>query len=163
MIEPHMSERAVPPAASAAGKLSIGSLAKATGVPVVVVPQDMFVYPDRKRVFYRVQVGDTVQPIQICMGDGNRYFGGLILMHDGIGRARDFATETQTLQYASAQHCFSSAQGTVNRYPVARVQRSRQLPAKGAHILFGLQDHRLGIVMMMVEPSPGLDSIRNVP
>jgi methanogenic corrinoid protein MtbC1 len=34
MIEPHMRERAVPHTTSAAGKLSIGSLAKATGVPV---------------------------------------------------------------------------------------------------------------------------------
>lgn len=33
------------------------------GRPVVVVPQDMFVYPDRKRVFYRVQVGDTVREV----------------------------------------------------------------------------------------------------
>jgi membrane-bound lytic murein transglycosylase D len=31
--------------------------------PVVVVPQDVFVYPDRKRVFYRVQVGDTVRDV----------------------------------------------------------------------------------------------------
>jgi len=34
MIEPHMRERAATPMTSAAGKLSIGSLAKATGVPV---------------------------------------------------------------------------------------------------------------------------------
>jgi len=34
MIERHMRERAVPQMTSAAGKLSIGSLAKATGVPV---------------------------------------------------------------------------------------------------------------------------------
>jgi membrane-bound lytic murein transglycosylase D len=31
--------------------------------PVVIVPQDLFVYPDRKRVFYRVQVADTVKDI----------------------------------------------------------------------------------------------------
>lgn len=31
--------------------------------PVVIVPQDVFVYPDRKRVFYRVQVGDTVREV----------------------------------------------------------------------------------------------------
>jgi membrane-bound lytic murein transglycosylase D len=36
---------------------------KAGEKPVVVVPQDMFVYPDRKRVFYRVQVGDTVRDV----------------------------------------------------------------------------------------------------
>ena len=31
--------------------------------PTVIVPQDVFVYPDRKRVFYRVQVGDTVRDV----------------------------------------------------------------------------------------------------
>lgn len=31
--------------------------------PVVIVPQDVFVYPDRRRVFYRVQVGDTVREV----------------------------------------------------------------------------------------------------
>jgi membrane-bound lytic murein transglycosylase D len=30
---------------------------------VVVVPPDVFVYPDRRRVFYRVQVGDTVRDV----------------------------------------------------------------------------------------------------
>lgn len=38
-------------------------LRKSGEKPVVVVPQDMFVYPDRKRVFYRVQVGDTVRDV----------------------------------------------------------------------------------------------------
>jgi membrane-bound lytic murein transglycosylase D len=36
---------------------------KAGDKPVVVVPQDVFVYPDRRRVFYRVQVGDTVRDV----------------------------------------------------------------------------------------------------
>lgn len=36
---------------------------KAGDKPVVVVPQDVFAYPDRKRVFYRVQVGDTVRDV----------------------------------------------------------------------------------------------------
>jgi membrane-bound lytic murein transglycosylase D len=31
--------------------------------PVVVVPPDLFVYPDRRRVFYRVQLGDTLREI----------------------------------------------------------------------------------------------------
>ncbi len=31
--------------------------------PVVVVPPDVFAYPDRRHVFYRVQVGDTVSEI----------------------------------------------------------------------------------------------------
>ena len=37
--------------------------AKTAEKPVVVVPQDVFAYPDRKRVFYRVQVGDTVRDV----------------------------------------------------------------------------------------------------
>lgn len=37
--------------------------AKKADKPVVVVPQDVFVYPDRRRVFYRVQVGDTVREL----------------------------------------------------------------------------------------------------
>ncbi len=37
--------------------------AKKAEKPVVVVPQDVFVYPDRRRVFYRVQVGDTVRDV----------------------------------------------------------------------------------------------------
>jgi membrane-bound lytic murein transglycosylase D len=36
--------------------------------PVVVVPQDLFVYPDRRRVFYRVQVGDTARDICDAFG-----------------------------------------------------------------------------------------------
>jgi membrane-bound lytic murein transglycosylase D len=36
---------------------------KAADKPVVIVPQDVFVYPDRKRVFYRVQVGDTIKDV----------------------------------------------------------------------------------------------------
>jgi membrane-bound lytic murein transglycosylase D len=36
---------------------------KTASIPVVVVPQDLFVYPDRTRVFYRVQVADTMKDI----------------------------------------------------------------------------------------------------
>lgn len=31
--------------------------------PVVIVPQDVFVYPDRRRLFYRVHVGDTIRDV----------------------------------------------------------------------------------------------------
>ncbi len=41
-----------------------GETPTATGPkPAVVVPSDVFVYPDRKRVFYRVLVGDTLKEI----------------------------------------------------------------------------------------------------
>lgn len=35
----------------------------ATEKPAVVVPSDIFVYPDRKRVFYKVLVGDTLPTV----------------------------------------------------------------------------------------------------
>jgi membrane-bound lytic murein transglycosylase D len=31
--------------------------------PVVIVPRDVFVYPDRKHVYYRVQIGDTIREL----------------------------------------------------------------------------------------------------
>ncbi len=40
-----------------------GDPKKSADKPVVVVPQDVFVYPDRRRVFYRVLVGDTVRDV----------------------------------------------------------------------------------------------------
>jgi membrane-bound lytic murein transglycosylase D len=39
------------------------SVAAAAARPSVVVPSDVFVYPDRKRVFYRVVAGDTPRDI----------------------------------------------------------------------------------------------------
>jgi membrane-bound lytic murein transglycosylase D len=38
--------------------------------PTVIVPSDMFVYPDRRRVFYRVQVGDTLREIASALHVG---------------------------------------------------------------------------------------------
>ena len=36
----------------------------------VVVPADVFVYPDRRRVFYRVQIGDTLKEIASALHVG---------------------------------------------------------------------------------------------
>ncbi len=40
-----------------------GAALDATKLAVVTVPADIFVYPDRRRVFYRVLVGDTLREI----------------------------------------------------------------------------------------------------
>ncbi|MDB4997363.1 MAG: Membrane-bound lytic murein transglycosylase precursor, partial [Myxococcaceae bacterium] len=34
--------------------------------PVVIVPSDLFVYPDRRRVFYRVVTGDTLRDVALA-------------------------------------------------------------------------------------------------
>jgi len=55
----------VPKVDGSAATTPSASLAPGAGGtrPTVVVPADMFVYPDRRRVFYRVQVGDTLREI----------------------------------------------------------------------------------------------------
>jgi membrane-bound lytic murein transglycosylase D len=50
------------PVAAAAGA-TIAPAVSEVNKPVAVVPQDMFVYPDRRRVFYRVLTGDTLPDI----------------------------------------------------------------------------------------------------
>ncbi len=50
-----------PPSAKASALAS--SSATTSDKPVVVVPADTFVYPDRKRVFYRVVAGDTLRDV----------------------------------------------------------------------------------------------------
>jgi len=48
--------------------------------PVVVVPSDVFVYPDRKRVFYRVLTGDTLRDIGVALNvsvDDIRMWNGI--------------------------------------------------------------------------------------
>jgi membrane-bound lytic murein transglycosylase D len=64
--------------------------AAATGKPVVVVPALAFSYPDRKRVFYRVVLGDTLRdvaglfgatPDEVCRW--NAIDAGAML-HDGM-------------------------------------------------------------------------------
>jgi membrane-bound lytic murein transglycosylase D len=54
----------VPPAKAA----TTATTASATSdKPVAVVPADLFVYPGRKRVFYKVAIGDTVKEIADAM------------------------------------------------------------------------------------------------
>src|SRR5262249_8910693 len=53
----------VVPKAEAAASAPPVDPKKTASLPVVVVPQDLFVYPDRKRIFYRVQVGDTIKDV----------------------------------------------------------------------------------------------------
>lgn len=52
----------VPKAGEAPGA-GAAAPAAPTAKPVVVVPPDVFVYPDRKRVFYRVVTGDTLKDV----------------------------------------------------------------------------------------------------
>jgi membrane-bound lytic murein transglycosylase D len=54
LIVPKVDAPASPPAADPK---------KAQEKPVVIVPNDVFVYPDRRRVFYRVQVADTMKDV----------------------------------------------------------------------------------------------------
>jgi membrane-bound lytic murein transglycosylase D len=48
---------------TAAGASGPSAASAAAAKPTVIVPADAFVYPDRRRVFYRVQRGDTLKEI----------------------------------------------------------------------------------------------------
>jgi membrane-bound lytic murein transglycosylase D len=50
-------------AGSAGGAAPSGSTSPGETKPNVVVPADVFVYPDRKRVFYRVRIGDSLKEV----------------------------------------------------------------------------------------------------
>jgi membrane-bound lytic murein transglycosylase D len=52
-----------PPAATAVAVTEAQGSGPAATKPVVIVPPDLFVYSDRRRVFYRVVVGDTVREV----------------------------------------------------------------------------------------------------
>jgi membrane-bound lytic murein transglycosylase D len=60
LLVPHTD---VPPAPPAQGTTA----ASTSGRPTVVVPADEFVYPDRRRVFYRAQAGDTLREIAVAL------------------------------------------------------------------------------------------------
>jgi methanogenic corrinoid protein MtbC1 len=79
MIEPRMSDRTIPQAASAAGKLSIGSLARATGVPVETLRtwEQRYGYPvaERKPSGHRVYALSNVSKLRRiadAIGRGHR-------------------------------------------------------------------------------------------
>ena len=59
LLVPHTSQLA---AASKVSEPLLGALAD-DKKPIVVIPQDVFAYADRKRVFYRVLTGDTIPEI----------------------------------------------------------------------------------------------------
>jgi membrane-bound lytic murein transglycosylase D len=69
LLVPHVDAPATGPVAGmipvsiAPGATALSGGSSASGRPTVVVPADEFVYPDRRRVFYRVQVGDTLREI----------------------------------------------------------------------------------------------------
>ncbi len=57
----------VPAASKDAAKKPPENADKTADKPVVVVPTDLFVYPGRKRVFYKVGVGDTIKELADAM------------------------------------------------------------------------------------------------
>lgn len=48
--------------------VKLGARADKLEKPVVVVPADVFVYPDRTRVFYKIKSGDTVDKLAAVLG-----------------------------------------------------------------------------------------------
>lgn len=80
------------PASATSGEVASGDAAGTdpSGKPVVVVPADVFVYPDKKRVFYRVTAGDSLRDVSSAFAvsvDEIRRWNGLDpqgRLHEGM-------------------------------------------------------------------------------
>lgn len=55
-------------ASAATDAAATGAASSTADKPIVVVPQDIFVYPDKKRVFYRVTAGDSLRDVAAAFG-----------------------------------------------------------------------------------------------
>jgi membrane-bound lytic murein transglycosylase D len=130
-------------------------------VTTVVVPADVFVYPDRKRVFYRVAVGDTLKDVAGAFhvsADELRRWNDLdpvARLHDGMTLQLFVAPETDLSSVAvlaesqvrvvpvGSEDFFASWDGMKGRRRVS-------IPAKAGDTLATLS-RRLGVPVTSLE------------
>ena len=115
----------------------------------VVVPADVFVYPDRRRVFYRVKIGDTLKEIATALGVGV----------DDLDRWNDLdpgarLEEGMTLQAFVAQGADLSGVVTV---PESQVH----VLAVGSDEFFAALEHDKGMKRIVVPARSG-DTIETI-
>ena len=130
-------------------------------LPTVVVPADVFVYPDRKRVFYRVGVGDTLKDVagafHVSADEVRRWndLDPVARLHDGMTLQLFVAPETDLSSVAvlaenqvrvvpvGSEDFFASWDGMKGRRRVS-------IPAKAGDTLTTLAK-RLGVPVASLE------------
>ncbi len=111
--------------------------------PSVTVPSDVFVYPDRKRVFYRVLVGDTLKEIG----------SALHVSTDDLGRWNDLDAGAR-LQEGMTLQAFVAPDADLSRVVVATESDVRVL-AVGSEEFYASLEHDKGIKRVTVLAKAG--------
>lgn len=132
LLVPHSDAPPAPTAALGAG-----------GKPSVVVPADEFVYPDRRRVFYRVQVGDTLREIA----------GALKVTVDDLDRWNDIDPAAR-LQEGMTLQAYVPQAADLSHVVVAPESEVRVLPI-GSEEFFASLEHDRGMKRVVVTARPG--------
>jgi membrane-bound lytic murein transglycosylase D len=145
LLVPHADAPPAPAATPATGSAT-GSLG---GKPGVVVPADEFVYPDRKRVFYRVQVGDTLREIA----------SALHVTVDDLDRWNDVDPSAR-LQEGMTLQAFVPADADLSRVVVANESDVRVLPI-GSEEFFATLERDRGMKRVVVTARAG-DTLESI-
>lgn len=145
LFVPHSDTASPPP-------LAPGSRATSAVVapkPNVVVPADVFVYPDRKRVFYRVIVGDTLDEVAAA----------LHVSQVDLCRWNDLDASAR-LQEGMTLQAFVSEHADLSRVQVASESDVRVL-AIGSDEFFAAmqQDRRVRRVVVAAKAGDTIESI----
>ncbi len=117
--------------------------------PNVVVPADVFVYPDRKRVFYRVHVGDTLGETAIA----------LRVSAEDLRRWNDL-DPTARLEEGMTLQAFVPANADLSRVAVVP-ETDVQVLAVGSDEFFAALEHSKGFRRVSVAAAPG-DTLETV-
>ena len=140
LLVPHTDAPATVPVAGATS---------ASGRPTVVVPADEFVYPDRRRVFYRVQVGDTLREIAAA----------LHVTVDDLDRWNDIDPAAR-LQEGMTLQVFVPQGADLGRVVVAGEGDVRVLPL-GSEEFFASLEHDRGFKRVVVTARAG-DTLESI-
>jgi membrane-bound lytic murein transglycosylase D len=131
------------PKVDAGASASSSPPASPAGKQSVVVPPDLFVYPDRKRVFYRVQAGDTLKEIAAV----------LRVPADDLDRWNDLDPSARLAEGMTLQ-AFISPDADLSRVVVLSESEVHVLPV-GSEEFFAALEHDRGMRRVVVKAKAG--------
>lgn len=146
LFVPHADAAGSPPPNQSGRPAAQGA---AGAKPSVVVPADVFVYPDRRRVFYRVIAGDSLEEIA----------GALRVSRDDLCRWNDLDA-TARLQEGMTLQAFVPEHADLSRVLVASEADVRVL-AVGSDEFFAAMQQDRGLRRLVVAAKAG-DTIESI-
>jgi membrane-bound lytic murein transglycosylase D len=131
------------PKVDAAAAATASSPPPPAGKQSVVVPADLFIYPDRKRVFYRVQAGDTLKEIA----------SALHVPPDDLDRWNDLDPGARLAEGMTLQ-AFVPSSTDLSRVVVLSEAEVHVLPV-GSEEFFAALEHDRGVRRLVVKAAAG--------